>query len=217
MTSTSRNWFTATNSDGEDMTSELRRFAEIVGLERAASGRYSVLLLLGLYGGIQSGQLNPAKVIHEIEALEGIRDCSRLKPASLFNHYPLRGLWHKHFLEDGLSSMARNLRRGMHKYGLPWLEQVVAEAEVSGKEQFLTEQDCARIAHDAVVGHWERLTEDSALTGEWIIFAKHQGLNYYLCLGQHRSGDEFLRSQIDVVCSREFPFLVDILPKLENQ
>lgn len=212
-----KHWFKMTGSDGKDMTSELLSFAEMIGLERAASGRYSVLLLLGLYGGAQSGQLNPAKVIQEIQILEGLLGCSRLKPASIFNREPLQGLWHKHYLEDGVPSMATNLRRGINKYGLPWLENVIAEAQVSGEERILTEQDIAQISHDVVVGHWERLTEDSALTGEWIIFAQHQGKNYYLCLGRHKSGDDFLRSQIDEVCVREFPFLTDILPKIASR
>jgi len=211
MNSTLKHWFKATGSEGKDMTSELLGFAEIVGLERVASGRYSVLLLLELYGGMQSRQLNPAKVIHEIEVLEGLRECSSLKPASVFNREPLKGLWHKHYLEDGVPSMARNLRRGIIKYGLPWLENVVEEAQASGEERILTEQDIAQIAHDAVVGPWERLIQDSALTGEWIIFAQHEGRNYYLCLGRHKTGDEFLRSQIDAVCVREFPFLTEIL------
>jgi len=210
--STRRKWFQATGADGRDMAPDLLRFAEMIGLERIASGRYSILLLLGLFGGTHSGKLNPAKVIHEIESLEGIREKSNLKPTSQFERRPaLRGLWHKHYLGDGLPSMAKNLRKGIGRYGLPWLKQQVAEAHLSGEERFLTEQDCARIAHDAVVENWQRLIEHSALTGEWLIFAKHQGKNFYLCLGQHTSGDEMLRAQIDAVCFKEFPFLAKIL------
>jgi hypothetical protein len=193
------------------MTLELMGFAEAIGLDRVASGRYSILLLLGLYGGMKSGQLNPAKVIYEIEALEGIRERSRLKPPSVFERAPLKGLWHKHYLEDGLASMAKNLRRGIHKYGLPWLDATVADAEASGEERFFTEQDVGRLVHDVVVGNWERLNADSALTGEWIIFAQHEGKNYYLCLGRHQGGDDFMRSQIDAVCVSEFPFLAQLL------
>jgi hypothetical protein len=209
---TSKNWFKATANDGSDMTPDLLQFAEMIGIERIVPGRYSVLLLLALYGATRAGRLNPAKVLHEIESLEGIRGESSLKPASQFKHPPLKGLWHKHYLQDGLPTMAINLRKGIGKHGLPWLEQQVAEAQASGEEKFLTEQDCARIAHDAVIGNWERLVEESALTGEWIIFAKHQEKNYYLCLGQHNSGDDLLRSQIDSVCLQEYPFLSSILP-----
>lgn len=46
---------------------------ESIGLERAAPGRVSALLLLQLYAGATSGKLNPAKVIQEIASLEGIK------------------------------------------------------------------------------------------------------------------------------------------------
>lgn len=216
MSTVSESKFKATGPDGSDMTAELLEFANVIGLEQATAGRYSLLLLLELYGGTQSGQMKPAKVIDEIRALEGMRESS-LKPASLFNRKPLQGLWHKHYLVDGVPSMATNLQRAINRYGLPWLENVVAEAQASGEERTLTEQDISQIAHDAVVGHWERLIEDSALTGEWIIFAQHQGKNHYLCLGRHKSGDEFLRSQIDAICVREFPFLSDILPSKRQE
>jgi hypothetical protein len=106
--------------------------------------------------------------------------------------------------------MALNLRKGIEKRGLPWLQQQIQQAQQSGEERFLTERDCEQIAHDAVVGNWERLAESSSLTGEWLIFAKHQGRNYYLCLGTHGT-DEVLRKQIDAICVPEFPFLAQIL------
>lgn len=204
-------WFTAKQPDGTDMAPELLRFGEFVGLERVARGRYSLLLLLGLFGGAQSGKQNPAKIVREIEVLEGLRGASNLKSETQFERVPLKGLWHKHYLQDGLSSMARNLRKGLHRNGLPWLEHQLAAAEASGEERFLSAEDCGRIAHDAVVSNWERLIQDSALTGEWLIYAKHQGKNYYLCLGEHTAGDAVLRQQIGAVCLQEFPFLSQIL------
>jgi hypothetical protein len=159
--------------------------------------------------------LNPAKVVHEIEILEGANRSSLLKAPTQFKHAPLKGLWHKHYLEDGMPSFARNLRKGIERFGIPFVEQQVAQAKASGQEKYLSEQDCARIAHDAVVGNWERLVHASALTGEWIVYAEWQGQNYYLCLGTHESGDNNLRSQIDEVCLAEFPFLRLLLPPHE--
>lgn len=169
-------WFKATNSDGNEMTSELVAFAEIYGLERAVPGRYSWLLLFGLYHWAHAGRLNPRKVIEEIEFLEGIRGFSRSKPASVFErNEPLKGLWHKHYLEDGLPSMAKNLRKGLAKYGIPWAERMAQHAEESNEERYYSEQDAMHIAHDAVGGNWKRLMDESALTGQWIIFARYEG------------------------------------------
>lgn len=44
--------FRLKNHDGKDVTEDLSHFAETIGLEQAASGRHSVVLLLGLFGGI---------------------------------------------------------------------------------------------------------------------------------------------------------------------
>lgn len=203
--------FKATHDDGSDATSELLSFAEAIGLESVISGRYSFLLLLELFGVTQSRMLNPAKVVSQIRVLEGVEAARGLKAATQFKHPPLQGLWHQHYLEDGLPSMARNIRKGIGKFGLPWVEQKIADAKIAGEVRYFTEADAAQIAHDAVVSNWERLINNEALTGEWLIFAKHEGKNYYLSLGKHNSGDELLRAQIDAICLQEFIFLKDIL------
>lgn len=203
--------FRATHSDGSDATPELLAFAKTIGLESVISGRYSFLLLLELFGATQSGMLNPAKVVSQIRVLEGVEASRGLKVATQFKHPPLQGLWHQHYLEDGLPSMARNIQKALRKFGLPWVEQKIADAKTSGEDRYFTEADSAQIAHDAVVSNWERLITNEALTGEWIIFAKHEGKNYYLCLGRHKSGDNLLRSRVDAICLHEFSFLKEIL------
>lgn len=207
----SQSRFKATYGDGKDASLELQAFAEAIGLESVIPGRYSILLLLAIFGGARSGMLNPAKVVSQIRVLEGLQAGQGLKAATPFKYPPLRGLWHQHHLEDGLPSMALNLRKGLKTFGLPFFNQKVAETKASGEERYVTEADVAHIANDAVSGNWMRLIEAEALTGEWIIFAQHETRNYYLCLGQHNSGDHVLRSQIDAICLQEFPFLRDIL------
>lgn len=203
--------FTATAENGEDMTAELTHFINIIGLESAAPGRYSILLALGLFGGFKSGLLNPAKVIHEIKALEGHGKKSQLKPPVLFKHSPLKGLWHKHYLEDGRRALVFNVKKGLSKYGLPLFKQRTLEAKESGEERYVTMEDCKSLADDAVGGNWMRLASEGALTGEWIVYAQHEGENYYLCLSKHDSGDDNTRSQIDAICCQEFPFLNTLL------
>jgi hypothetical protein len=207
----SRNKFSVTDSDGKDKSQELADFAKFIGLESAASGRYSLLLVLALYAGLKSGHLNPAKVVHEINALEELGAPSQLKASAPFRHPPLQGLWHKHYLEDGLSAMAINLKKGILKFGIPFVEQRILEAEASGQKRYVSPEDVKLIANDVVHGNWVRLGNAAALTGEWIVYAQYQGANYYLCLGKHDSGDQNLRMQIDTLCCQEFPFLTSIL------
>ena len=197
-----------TRDDGTDMKPDLARFAAMTGLERAAPGRVSALLLLQLYAGATSGKLNPAKVIQEIASLEGTGPASKLKPPTRFERQAaLRGLWHKHYLQDGLASMALNLRRGVRQHGIPILQKMVNEAAAAGEERYFEAAHAAAIADDAVRGTWERLQKQQALTGEWIIFGMHEGANYYLSLGTHTEGDNILRKQIETFCRQEFPFI----------
>lgn len=204
-----------TRDDGTDMRPELSRFSAMTGLEHAAPGRVSALLLLQLYAGATAGTLNPAKVIHEIAALEGAGPPSRLKPPTRFERNPaLRGLWHKHYLQDGLASMALNMRRGIRQHGIPILKKMVEDANASGEVRYFEAAHVAAIADDAVRGTWERLQEQHALTGEWIIFGVHEAANYYLSLGTHTDGDDILRKQIEAFCRQEFPFIASQLESI---
>ncbi len=94
--------FSARTQDGKDVFAELQSFANGIGLEQAAPARYSFLLVLGLFGSFKAGVLNPAKVVHEIRALEG---------------QPLKGPWLNHYMEDGIRSTAINVERGLNRHG----------------------------------------------------------------------------------------------------
>src|SRR5262249_15503223 len=104
--------FITTAANGDDITAMLADFAASIGLDRLAPGGYSFAWVLGFLGGFKSGHQNPAKTMREIEALEGIGPPSRLKPPGQFNRPPLKGLWHKHHLEDGLRGTAINALKG---------------------------------------------------------------------------------------------------------
>jgi hypothetical protein len=204
--------FTVTAANGEDMMPMVKGFADFIGLEQAAPGRHSLLLVLGLFGGYQSGMLNPAKVVHEIRALEGIGPPSKLKAPVQNKHPPLKGLWHKHYLEDGRRAMAINIKKGLGRFGLPLVQQRANEAAAAGEQRYIMPEDIEAIATDAVLGNWQRLAATQALTGEWIVYAQHEGQNYYLALATHeRSTHDQVRQQIDALCCQEFPFLVKLL------
>lgn len=78
-----------------------------------------------------------------------------------------------------------NIQHGLKQFGIPYLQQKVREAKEAGELRYFTVADVVPMANDAVHGNWQRLREAERLTGEWIVFAKHQGLNYYLTLAMH--------------------------------
>lgn len=198
--------------NGENKLEDILDFGRSIGIDSAAPSRYSTLLLVQLYfNTIQSGTMNPAKVIHEINALEGVGRPSGTKPPQSFKKQPLKGLCYKHYLTNGINTMIRNLQIGLKNSGLPWLEERVREVEAAQEEKYLSAKDIGAIVNDAVHGNWIRRAEANELTGEWLIYAQHEGKNYYLCLGKHSSGDENIRKQIDDICCLEFPFLERLL------
>lgn len=113
-----------------------------------------------------------------------------------------------------MRALALNLQKGLRRYGIPWFEQSIREAQESGEERYLTEADIKRITDDVIHGNFVRLADSVALTGEWLIYAEHDGRKYYLGLGTHDvAHHDNLRHQIDALCCHEFPFLRELLTK----
>lgn len=211
-----RKWrFDAKDRDGNDISAEIsaefEALIEMTRLDRIAPGRVSLLLLLNLLGAFKAGRINPSRIAEEIEALEK-GESTGLRPPIQNRHPPLKGLWHKHYMQSDIKAMALNVQHGLKQFGIPYLQQKVHEAKEAGELRYFSVEDVGLLTRDAVYGNWERLREAERLTGEWIVFAKHEVQNYYLSLATHdKSTHEDLRKQIDTICCREFPFLEKLL------
>lgn len=188
-------------------------FSKPVGLDAIAPGRISKLLVSQLQDQLLNNGLNPACVIHEISALEA-GTASAFKPPIQNKFPPLKGLWHKHYAEPGLRSLALNVRNAIRKHGLPYFDQKVRESQISGELQYMTARDIPALVNDAISGNLMRQAAQSARTGEWLIFSKYQGKNYYLSLGTHdKTTHVSIRRDIESVCCLEFDFLARLLAK----
>lgn len=203
----------------EDKTEEIINTMLRFGIKEEMLARISVLMVLQLYGSFMSRRENPFVIVNEISCLEGnsSRGESRTKPPTMFNRKPyLRGLWHKHYRGAGLDVMAMNIQLALKTYGLPRLEAKIEETMKSGEERYFTVEDAALIAHEAVMENWKRRFDDQRLTGHWIIYAIHEGKNYYLTLARHTDDEAELRRKIEATCLNQFPFLVEILYPLTD-
>lgn len=225
MNVTKRGWnLEAKDQDGNDISeqisAEFEAIIQATRLEKIAPGRTSMLLLLSVFGAYKAGRINPWQVASEIEALEK-GAATGLKPPIQNRHPPLKGLWHKHYMQPGLASLAINIRQGLSQFGIPYFDQKVREAQEAGEKRYSTIEDIAPIVNDAGQGNFQRLREAEGLTGEWIVFAKHEGLNYYLTLATHdtttpkHERHKHERQLIEGICYREFPFLEEMLRKEE--
>ncbi|EQA1593513.1 hypothetical protein QEU86_RS05265 [Enterobacter hormaechei] len=193
-----------------DVTDEIIGAIQKIGFDDNMLERMSGLIMVQLYAGLVSRAENVFTVFDEVQGLEGCSRFgeSRTKSPTIFSRKPyLRGLWHKHYFGAGIAVMARNLMIALNNYGLPQLEAGVAE----GEERFFTEEDAARVAHEAVMDSWSRRSDEHKLTGHWIIYAVHEENNHYLSLGKHTDSEADIRRQIDAICLYEFPFLENLL------
>ncbi|MSU93063.1 hypothetical protein EB795_03775 [Pseudomonas mandelii] len=200
--------------DGEDKTEELIRFIEIIGLSSIAAGRYSAFFATQLYcESMVMGVLTPERVMCEIRALELLEPVSVTKPAAQFQRLPLKGLWHKHYTVSGIPSIAVNVMNALKRIGTPEFSESVRQVEASVEERYFEKEDIDRYVREVVHTNYQKRRDAGEMTGEWIVYAVHEGRNYYLCLGTHKTGDDLLRQWIDLIYLKEFPFLDQILDR----
>jgi hypothetical protein len=185
---------------------EVRQFAEAVGLAMAAPDRCSTIFMFDLYvRAFFPVPGDPRKIVAEIRALEGLGRSVGTKPAEAFKHPPLRGLWKKHYLVGGLDSLARNIKIGFGRKQKA-LHRIVAQ-HWNPKTAHLPPEAVSRNIADAVVGLYAERSRAESLTGQWIVYAQHEGRKYYLCLALHDEGDAAIFDRIKNGCIGEFPFL----------
>lgn len=204
-------------SGEQDITEEVLGIIAVTGITPDIVDRFSSLLIMQIYTSYVTRTEDPFNICHEILCLEeGPSNCSsNTKPQAMFNRKPfLRGLWHKHYRGVGIPTFAQNLRMSLHTYGIPYLDELLEKSERTGETHYLTEEDAKKISHQVVMEHYMRRSAEKKMTGHWIIYAIHEGKNYYLCLGQHTDDEAHLRTQIDMVCKADFQFLESILEKL---
>lgn len=188
---------------------DLKEFAELYGLDRFAKDRYSSLFVLNLMLLEQTNGIDPAQVIEEIRALEGGRASLQTKAESQFTGKHLKGLWHKHFMPALPSVMAHNIMNHLGKNGT---RKIVEEVLNPEKGPVVTKEMLDELSHRIVIGSMEGRASQEKLTGEWIVFAKENGANYYLGVWSHNAGDESIAGSIKSACVREFPFLAQYFP-----
>ena len=188
---------------------DLKEFAEIYGLDRIAKNRYSALFVLNLMLLEQTSGIDPFQIIEEIRTLEGGRASLQTKAESQFKGKHLKGLWHKHFMPAMPSVMAHNIMNHLGKNGT---RKIVEEVLNPEKSPVVTKEMLDELTHRIVIGSMEERASQQKLTGEWIVFAKENGANYYLGIWSHNAGDESIAGSIKSACVREFPFLAQYFP-----
>lgn len=151
-------------------------------------------------------------ILFEIQHLEqGI--ATSTKPATQFKYPPLKPFWHKHFFSPKhlLRNVGErwNVSRGSGNRDLDAMINRVAEEP--GHDPDLWPK---LLAHQFMMGALEERSAAQRMTGDWIVFAKHEGQNYYLDLATHEEGEpgdcaNRLFEKLKQGSSVEFPFLFE--------
>jgi len=166
-------------------------------LDAIAPGRYSAQFRIDVDGLSDDGS-TIFRIFKELEIIEGISPGpSRMKEAAPLTGQILEGLWHKHF------TSSRFILQNIAAY---WRGREVPSVSLSqlGSD---ADREALRGYVSRMIGDAYRAREsENKLTGEWIVFAKQDGKNYYLTLAYHTEGDAniWLRCRN---CSSEFPDL----------
>ena len=104
--------------------------------------------------------------------------------------------------------ISRNLVNFLNsKKGYRHFCTVLDEAVRESGSQDIDESFVNYLAHHVVFVSYEMKSSSNTLTGEWLVFHKHEGVNYYLTLAFHRENDENIYSRVVATCELDnFPF-----------
>jgi hypothetical protein len=193
-----------------DFHARMQAFYLALNWDGTLTGRCSSHILLDLFFGTEFFGMHPFTVIDEIKSLEK-QEISQTKQATLFRGPHLRGLWHKHYMNGDVASLAQNVQHALNEYKIPFVGEKIREAQVAGEEKFVTREDVPKIVNDVLRNNLAMRRSAGKMTGEWIVYAQHESRNFYLCLAKHNDGDEKIREKIERICVREFPFLNNVL------
>lgn len=166
------------------------------------ANRMSELLWMDIYIFDAAFGVSPHDILSAITALEHGEPPSGVKPATKFKNLPLKGLWHKHFFSAHF--VVQNILLGLGKTGLQNLANEVMDP---AKSPVITQEMINELVHRVTYETFETRDTSKKITGEWLIYLRHAGKNYYLCCTTHNAGDQFIYDRIMQHCVRDFPDL----------
>jgi hypothetical protein len=182
-----------------------------VGFCSLDMSRISKFLLIQLASISKYKAYNSFSLTDVIRELDGVgRGCA--PNIAQFKHPPLKGFWKAHFFDARF--IPKNLinHLGLEFENSPKFNSLCARVAAEEEKSPSKVGWQGRLVHAMTIGAFEERASKRKLTGEWIVFSKHNDQNYYLCFSRHTKGvgDQRLYDFLQTLCEHEFPFL---LPK----
>ena len=189
-------------------------------------GRFSVNLIIGLIDRVLNNK-NIGRIVEEILYLEGCVDRKTVtKAESIFRHGLLEGLYHKHYNAADSKSFYFNLVEPLKTEagGRRFTEACKSTQRQLVKNNRDIHKAAKYLIDQVFFKQLKNLECQEKVTGEWIVYHKHNGKNYYLAIAEHINGEdvnyknekyEILAKQIQAFCELEFPEFSGSLPIFE--
>jgi hypothetical protein len=190
------------NRDVKITSRDLVVFRDMYVATSELASRMSELIWLDIYILDAVFGVSPHDILSAIREIEQGDLPSGVKPATQFKKMPLKGLWHKHYFSAHF--LVNNILLGLGKNGV---QKLVNEVMDPANSDVITQEMIDELTHRVIHDPVETREASKKLTGEWIIYLRHEGKNYYLCCNTHDAGDQFIYDRIVENCVRDFPDL----------
>lgn len=199
------------NNDLQDNVHFFFNLLLMSDFEQITESRFTTVFIIKmLYAFINGAHID--SIVNEIEELEKPSlKYRRMKSETQFTKLPLVGLWHKHYEQIGISSMAINIKHQINSSKTFFKDffEIYNNLEITENEKV------RQLGYLSSGQQYLDRIENGKLTGEWIIYHTYEGKNYYLSVGKHTDGDDVLAREIRDIALFEFPFFKDSLPIFE--
>ena len=136
-------------------------------------------------------------ITDELKALEGLRSQSATPEPFAFNHAPLVGLHKKHFTDPRfLATNLANFAQSKKPMEKEHRREAWTEAVAHSQDGTVDKSFAGAFVHAMVMGAFEKKVRSNSMTGEWIVFAKRPGGNYYFTLASHGEPNEAIYKRV---------------------
>lgn len=170
-------------------------------LDPELSGRVSDLFLFEMSVLNYADGISPFEIMATVQNLEKGKKSNGVKASSKFRKPPLKGLWYQHYFVANF--LAHNVLKDFENGKMKSLIERILRSSPSATRDELAEK-IARVTANRPI---EQRAREGKLTGEWVVFAKNNGQNYYLSLCRHDEGDAVIFDKITEHCRANFPDL----------
>lgn len=183
---------------------------EYAGFHRLVNTKLSTLFKIQYFLMYKDGGFDLLSINNMVMNIDRGKKIEGTKNTNQFGHEPLNRFYHQHIFD--LKHLPGNIVNEIRFKESKILPELKALCEryigKSVDEKFINEASSI-----LVIETMNNRIKGNRFTGEWMIYAKKNEMNYMLCFSEHTKGDGdiMLYNAIKKYCYNEFPFLFEKL------